>query len=132
MDEVAAHTLSPGTSYEWTAMSYQEQVVGNQLLTVFALAILLTYLCLVGPYESWIAPLSVVLAVPLALLGPAITRLGGGCQSLHLDRSDAADHTQRQEYNPDRRGGTRVAPLENDEERRLKASKPTPAVKPAL
>ena len=37
---------------------------------VFALAILLVYLVLAGQYESWLAPISVVLAVPLALLGP--------------------------------------------------------------
>jgi HAE1 family hydrophobic/amphiphilic exporter-1 len=72
MDEIANATLPPGTSYEWTAMSYQENIVGNQLLYVFGLAILLVYLCLAGQYESWIAPLAVILAVPLALIGPAI------------------------------------------------------------
>ena len=53
-------------------MAYQENIVGNQLMYVFALAILLVYLCLAGQYESWIAPLGVILAVPLALSGPAI------------------------------------------------------------
>jgi hydrophobic/amphiphilic exporter-1 (mainly G- bacteria), HAE1 family len=72
MDQIANQTLPPGTGYEWTAMSYQENIVGNQLLYVFALAILLVYLCLAGQYESWIAPLAVILAVPLALIGPAI------------------------------------------------------------
>jgi len=72
MDQIAGQTLPPGTGYEWTAMSYQENIVGNQLLYVFALAILLVYLCLAGQYESWIAPLAVILAVPLALIGPAI------------------------------------------------------------
>ena len=72
MSEVAAQTLPPGMAYEWTAMSYQEHIVGNQLLYVFGLAILLVYLCLAGQYESWIAPLSVILAVPLALIGPAV------------------------------------------------------------
>ncbi|MBN9490453.1 MAG: multidrug efflux RND transporter permease subunit [Alphaproteobacteria bacterium] len=72
MNEVAGQTLPPGMAYEWTAMSYQENVVGNQLLYVFGLAILLVYLCLAGQYESWIAPLSVILAVPLALIGPAV------------------------------------------------------------
>jgi HAE1 family hydrophobic/amphiphilic exporter-1 len=72
MDQIANQTLPPGTGYEWTAMSYQENVVGNQLMYVFALAILLVYLCLAGQYESWIAPLAVILAVPLALIGPAI------------------------------------------------------------
>jgi HAE1 family hydrophobic/amphiphilic exporter-1 len=72
MDQVADATLPPGTGYEWTAMSYQENVAGDQIVYVFALAILLVYLCLAGQYESWIAPLAVILAVPLALIGPAV------------------------------------------------------------
>ncbi|WP_421994923.1 efflux RND transporter permease subunit [Reyranella sp.] len=72
MDQIAAATLPPGTGSEWTAMSYQENLVGNQLTYVFALAILLVYLCLAGQYESWIAPLGVIFAVPLSLSGPAI------------------------------------------------------------
>ena len=42
MDEVATAILPPGTGYEWTAMSYQENIVGNQMLYVFALANLVT------------------------------------------------------------------------------------------
>ena len=78
MEEIAAKTLPPGAGFEWTAMSYQEKIVGNQLTYVFGLAILLVYLCLAGQYESWILPLAVILAVPLALLGPviALTSLG--------------------------------------------------------
>ena len=72
MSDMANRTLPPGTSHEWTAMSYQEDIVGNQLMFVFALAIVLVYLCLAGQYESWIAPVSVILAVPLSLIGPAI------------------------------------------------------------
>jgi HAE1 family hydrophobic/amphiphilic exporter-1 len=72
MEEVGNRALPPGTSYEWTAMSYQEAIVGNQILYVFLLALLLVYLCLAGQYESWIAPLGVILAVPLALGGPAL------------------------------------------------------------
>ena len=72
MDQAAQRTLPPGTTYEWTAMSYQETIVGNQIVYVFGLAVLLVYLCLAGQYESWIAPLGVILAVPLALSGPAI------------------------------------------------------------
>jgi hydrophobic/amphiphilic exporter-1 (mainly G- bacteria), HAE1 family len=72
MEEIADRVLPPGTGYEWTAMSYQEKVVGGQIYVVFALAIVLVYLCLAGQYESWIAPLAVILAVPLALLGPGI------------------------------------------------------------
>jgi hydrophobic/amphiphilic exporter-1 (mainly G- bacteria), HAE1 family len=72
MEEIAGHVLPPGTDYDWTAMSYQEKAVGGQIYFVFALAMLLVYLCLAGQYESWIAPLSVILAVPLALTGPAL------------------------------------------------------------
>jgi len=72
MDQIADRNLPPGSGYEWTGMSYQEVTAGNQILYAFGLAILLVYLCLAGQYESWIAPLSVILAVPLALIGPAI------------------------------------------------------------
>ncbi|MEA2821278.1 MAG: hypothetical protein QOJ86_3282 [Bradyrhizobium sp.] len=70
MEQIADKTLPPGTGYEWTAMSYQEKAVGGQIYLVFALAMLLVYLVLAGQYESWYAPMSVILAVPLSLLGP--------------------------------------------------------------
>jgi HAE1 family hydrophobic/amphiphilic exporter-1 len=70
MEEIAARTLPAGTGFDWTAMSYQEKIVGNQLYWVFGLAMLLVYLVLAGQYESWYAPIAVILAVPLSLLGP--------------------------------------------------------------
>ncbi|HQT80125.1 MAG TPA: efflux RND transporter permease subunit, partial [Rhodopila sp.] len=73
MDQIAQADLPAGTASEWTAMSYQEKVVGGQMYMVFGLGILLVYLVLAGQYESWLAPVSVILAVPLALLGPVIT-----------------------------------------------------------
>jgi HAE1 family hydrophobic/amphiphilic exporter-1 len=76
MEQIAAKTLPPGTGYEWTAMSYQEKAVGGQIYLVFALAMLLVYLVLAGQYESWYAPLSVILAVPLSLLGPMAVLTG--------------------------------------------------------
>ena len=71
-------TLPSDVAYEWTAMSYQEKLTGNQLYYLFGLSVLLVYLCLAGQYESWILPLAVLSAVPLALLGPviALTSLG--------------------------------------------------------
>jgi HAE1 family hydrophobic/amphiphilic exporter-1 len=72
MEQVAQRTLPPGAAFEWTAMSYQEKAVGNQLYYVFALAMLLVYLVLAGQYESWYAPISILLSVPLALIGPVI------------------------------------------------------------
>src|SRR5579862_2801138 len=76
MEEIAAKTLPRGTGYEWTAMSYQEKIVGGQIYLVFGLAMLLVYLVLAGQYESWYAPISVILAVPLSLLGPMAVLTG--------------------------------------------------------
>lgn len=75
MDEIASRTLPPGVGASWTALSYQEQLVGAQIYYVFALAMLLVYLVLAGQYESWYAPITVLLAVPLALVGPVLVFL---------------------------------------------------------
>jgi len=72
MEEIAARTLPRGTAIEWTAMSYQEKVVGGQMYFVFAMALLLVYLVLAGQYESWYAPLAIIFSVPLALVGPVL------------------------------------------------------------
>jgi len=79
MEEIARRTLPPGTGFEWSSMSYQEKLVGNQMYIVFALALLLVYLVLAGQYESWYAPVSVILAVPLSFIGPvaALSALTG-------------------------------------------------------
>ncbi|ADH91631.1 transporter, hydrophobe/amphiphile efflux-1 (HAE1) family [Ancylobacter novellus DSM 506] len=78
MEQISDSTLPPGMGFNWSAMSYQEKVVGNEVYYVFGLAILLVYFVLAGQYESWVLPLSVLLAVPLALLGTvgALTGLG--------------------------------------------------------
>jgi hydrophobic/amphiphilic exporter-1 (mainly G- bacteria), HAE1 family len=78
MESIANKTLPQGMSFEWTTMSFQEKLTGNQLYYLFGLSVLLVYLCLAGQYESWILPLAVLSAVPLALLGPvvALTSLG--------------------------------------------------------
>ena len=78
MEDIAKKTLPSDVGYQWTTMSYQEKLTGNQLYYLFGLSVLLVYLCLAGQYESWILPLAVLSAVPLALLGPviALTSLG--------------------------------------------------------
>src|SRR5437588_564549 len=78
MEQIADKTLPPGTGYEWTAMSYQEKAVSSQIYYVFGLAMLLVYLVLAGQYESWYSPISVILAVPLSLLGPMAVLRGLG------------------------------------------------------
>jgi HAE1 family hydrophobic/amphiphilic exporter-1 len=69
MERVAAESLPPGMGYEWTGMSYQERLVGNSGLIVFALGMLLVYLILAAQYESWMVPLAVILSIPLVVLG---------------------------------------------------------------
>ncbi len=73
MEAIARATLPTDIGTEWSAMSYQEKITGNLLYWGFALSVLLVYLVLAGQYESWILPLAVISAVPLALLGPVLT-----------------------------------------------------------
>jgi HAE1 family hydrophobic/amphiphilic exporter-1 len=69
MERVAREHLPAGYSFEWTGMTYQEKEAGNLAPLLFALAILFVYLFLVAQYESWSIPFSVILAVPVAMLG---------------------------------------------------------------
>jgi HAE1 family hydrophobic/amphiphilic exporter-1 len=72
MEQMARDKLPEGMGFDWTGMSYQERRVGSQAFYIFALAVALVYLVLAGLYESWITPVSVILVVPLALLGTVI------------------------------------------------------------
>jgi HAE1 family hydrophobic/amphiphilic exporter-1 len=72
MEQITRDSLPPGMGFEWSALSYQEKLVGNQMYFVFAFGLLLVYLVLAGQYESWYAPTSVILAVPLSLIGPVL------------------------------------------------------------
>jgi HAE1 family hydrophobic/amphiphilic exporter-1 len=78
MEQIADKASPPGIGWEWTAMSYQEKLVGNQIYYIFALAMLLVYLVLAGQYESWFMPVAVLLAVPLSLVGPVVALKGLG------------------------------------------------------
>jgi HAE1 family hydrophobic/amphiphilic exporter-1 len=84
MEEIAKATLPPGMSYGWTGVSYQEAALGNQSYWIFALALLLVLMVLAGQYESWSAPLAVVIAVPLALLGTVVAlALAGAANNIY-------------------------------------------------
>ncbi len=72
MNEAAQKSLPPSMGTAWTGMSYQEEVLGNQIYGVFAVALVLVYFVLAGQYESWLQPLAVIFAVPLTLLGTAM------------------------------------------------------------
>jgi hydrophobic/amphiphilic exporter-1 (mainly G- bacteria), HAE1 family len=78
MDKIAQRALPRGMGYEWTAMSYQEKLVGSSAYFIFALSILLVYFVLAGQYENWITPGAVILAVPMALLGTAAALVAVG------------------------------------------------------
>ena len=69
MAQVANHTLPRGTSYDWTATSYQEKQVGNQAYFIYALSITLVFLVLAAQYENWFNPAAVILVVPIAMVG---------------------------------------------------------------
>ena len=61
--------LPPGTGFEWTGLSYEEQLSGGQAPMLYALSLLIVFLCLAALYESWSVPISVMLVVPLGVLG---------------------------------------------------------------
>ncbi len=61
--------LPSGIGYEWTGTSYQEQQSGSQAPALYAISLLVVFLCLAALYESWTVPFSVMLAVPLGVLG---------------------------------------------------------------
>lgn len=61
--------LPAGTSFEWTGLSYQEQQAGSQAPALYAVSLLVVFLCLAALYESWSIPFSVMLIVPLGVFG---------------------------------------------------------------
>ena len=65
---IAAETLPPGISYEWTDLTYQEILAGNSAALIFPIAILLVFLVLAAQYESLTLPLAILLIVPMGLL----------------------------------------------------------------
>jgi len=69
MGEVTQANLPLGMGYDWTGLSYQEELTGNQAYFVFALSLSLVFLVLAAQYESWTDPAAVILTVPMALVG---------------------------------------------------------------
>ena len=72
MEELAKKNLPEGMTFDWTDISYQEKLAGNQTAYIFALALLFIYLFLVAQYESWMIPLAVMLSVPVAFFGALV------------------------------------------------------------
>ena len=71
MQEMQAK-LPPGTALEWTGLSYEEKLSGGQAPALFGLSLLIVFLCLAALYESWSIPISVMLVVPLGIVGAVL------------------------------------------------------------
>ncbi|KWZ48411.1 multidrug transporter [Burkholderia savannae] len=67
--ERLAKQLPAGFGVEWTGQSYQERLAGSQAVYLYAISLIVVFLCLAGLYESWSVPLAVILVVPLGVLG---------------------------------------------------------------
>jgi HAE1 family hydrophobic/amphiphilic exporter-1 len=67
--QVAAETLPPGYALGWEGLSWDESQKGNAAIYIFVIVVAFVYLVLVGQYESFLIPLSVILSVPIGLFG---------------------------------------------------------------
>ena len=72
MDTIVAEQLPAGIGSDWTGMSYQEIIAGNAATLLLVLSVLVVFLCLAALYESWSIPVSVLLVVPLGILGAVV------------------------------------------------------------
>jgi len=75
MDEVEkiAAQLPQGIGFSWAAQSYQERLAGSQAPALYAISILFVFLCLAALYESWSVPFSIILVVPIGVVGAVLT-----------------------------------------------------------
>jgi len=71
MQEIAAK-LPPGFGFEWSGTSYEERLSGSQAPILFALSIIVVFMCLAALYESWTVPLAVLLVVPMGVFGAVL------------------------------------------------------------
>ncbi|MFC6841988.1 multidrug efflux RND transporter permease subunit [Xanthomonas theicola] len=69
MEDIVNNDLPPGFGFDWSGMSYQEIIAGNTATLLLALSIVVVFLCLAALYESWSIPVSVLLVVPIGVLG---------------------------------------------------------------
>ncbi len=72
MEEIAAQ-MPPGIGFDWSSTSYEERLSGSQAPFLFAVSLLVVFLALAALYESWSIPFSVILVVPLGVLGAVLS-----------------------------------------------------------
>ena len=77
VEEIMAK-LPTGIGYEWTATSFEERRSGSQAPALYALSLLVVFLCLAALYESWSVPFAVMLVVPLGVMGAVLAATGRG------------------------------------------------------
>jgi multidrug efflux pump len=77
VEEIAAK-LPPGIGYDWTGISYEERMTGAQAPALYAISLLVVFLSLAALYESWAVPFSVMLVVPLGVIGALLAATGRG------------------------------------------------------
>ncbi len=70
--ETLAKKLPSGFGYAWTGLSYEERLSGQQAPALYAISLLFVFLCLAALYESWAIPASVMLVVPLGVVGAVL------------------------------------------------------------
>ena len=76
--EAIVAQLPPGVGVSWTGLSYQERLTGDQAPMLYALSLLVVFLCLAALYESWSIPVSVMLVVPLGVIGALLAATARG------------------------------------------------------
>lgn len=76
--EAIAENLPEGMGIEWTGLSYEERQSGSQAPLLYALSLLIVFLCLAALYESWSIPFAVMLIVPLGVVGALLAASGRG------------------------------------------------------
>ena len=70
--ETLANNLPAGSTWAWSGLSLQEKLASGQAMSLYAISILVVFLCLAALYESWSVPISVIMVIPLGLLGAAL------------------------------------------------------------
>jgi hydrophobe/amphiphile efflux-1 (HAE1) family protein len=68
MEEIVGK-LPKGVGYDWTGLSYQERMAKSQILLLYTFSIIVIFLCLAALYESWTIPITILLALPLGVIG---------------------------------------------------------------
>lgn len=76
--ERIATQMPNGMNVAWTGLSYEERAAGSQSTMLYALSLIIVFLCLAALYESWSIPVAVMMVVPLGVLGAVAATLGRG------------------------------------------------------